>query len=247
MNKPIHIDLTKKRGAAKDKALTPDERDMLLSNKKEITKEDGSKEILSLLDDKDRIDLILQGLGGLRISESLQTRDTWLSWVTMGDYEVLKIKIPSSDSDTRNLRKKWFNTESNKSDFKTKTRKDRSTYIGVPHGVTGKQDIRDIKLATELYTWFKSNPLGLQMSRQAFQKRIKKHFIPMLGRDNFSSHAMRATAENYWMDELELKPKFCSVCLGHSDIRTTMKHYDTMNTAQQEAYMKGVINRGASK
>lgn len=200
-----HINLSQKRGAAKDKALSPEEREILLNK---------------IIKSHHRIILMLGGFGGLRVEEICQCRFSWLERTKLKDKEVLRIKIPAEDRDARNKLKLW----------RPKTRKARTAYIF-------ENDILN-----EIYFWFQNNPGGLKISRQAIHDIVKKHFCRIIGRKEFCTHALRSTAQNYLLYEKDFKPKFVAIVLGHADMRTTIKHYNSMNQASAESYLMGVFN-----
>lgn len=202
--KMINIDVREKRGCAKDKALSPDERDLLLG---------------TITNDKHRIILLLGAFAGLRPNEICQCRYSWLEKGKFNDVEVLKINIPAEDRDARNPLKIW----------RPKTRKSRTTYIF------------DNNIFNEVYFWYKNNPKGLQVSRVALHYTIKNHFIPIINRQNFSTHALRSTAQNYFLYERDFDVKVVAIFLGHADIRTTQKHYNSMTKASAESYLMGVL------
>lgn len=94
-----------KRGSAKDKALTPDEKKLLLDK---------------LTDQKDRIILILCSFAGLRIGEAIQVRKEWLRWTTIDNNKrIIEINIPAEDKNIIEGLRVW----------RTKNRKARTTII----------------------------------------------------------------------------------------------------------------------
>jgi integrase len=204
-----YIDLREKRGKASDKALSPDERKLLLE---------------TLTDDKNRQVLILGGFAGLRPTEICQCRFSWLEKGSFNNVEVLKINIPAEDRDSRNALKIW----------RTKTRKERTTYIF------------DSNLINEVYFWFKNNPKGLQISRVALHYRIKEYFCKVINKEKFSAHALRSSAQNYMRYEKVLPDNVIQIFLGHSDIRTTMKHYNSLTKASAESYLMGILKNNGN-
>ena len=86
------IDVRKKRGSAKDYALTPKERTLL--NRQ-------------LKDKKDRIIFLLGCYAGLRAEEIGQCRFDWMKWCNFNENKVLAIKVPIEDKDTRRAYKKF--------------------------------------------------------------------------------------------------------------------------------------------
>ena len=91
-------------GANKDKSLTKLERTIL---------EKG------LEDTKHLIILFLGVYGGLRVTEMIQCRYSWLEWHYIQEKKVLAINIPESDRDIKNKRKEWT----------PKTKSKRTTFI----------------------------------------------------------------------------------------------------------------------
>lgn len=207
-----HIDLTNKRGSAKDLALAPiHERDYLYN---------------ILKDTKNRVIFLLGCYAGLRAEEISQCRLSWLEWEEYGENRVLTINIPIEDKHTTKPYKK----------FKQKKEWKTGIYIF------------DERIANEIYFWFVNNKMGLQMSRQNITTyRVTPHFSNILGR-KVTTHALRATFANYVTQELRFPngekpdPMFVKTQLRHSDLRTTMKYYKTENKAQQQSYLKGVMN-----
>ena len=105
----IKIDLTEKRGSAKDHAIDESERKILESN----------------LKDKDIIIYYLGAYAGMRVTEIEQCRLSWLNYKEFSANKVLAINIPSKDKDVRN--KKVTRNE-----FNSKSRLARTTYIFDP-------------------------------------------------------------------------------------------------------------------
>lgn len=186
---------------------------------KALSPDERKKLLDNITKDEHRIILILGAYAGLRPNEICQCRFSWLEKGKFNDVEVLKINIPAEDRDARNALKIW----------RPKTRKSRTTYIF------------DNSLINEVYFWFKNHNKGLQVSRIALHKTIKNHFLPIIGRDNFSTHALRSTAQNYFLYEKNFDAKVVTIFLGHSDIRTTQKHYNSMTKASAESYLMGVL------
>ena len=186
---------------------------------KSLTPEERNKLLRELKEDKHRIILILGAYGGLRVNEICQCRLEWLERTTLKEKEILRINIPAECRDARNKLKIW----------RPKTRKERTTYLF------------ESNIINEVYFWFKNNPAGIKTSRQAVNKMIAKHFRPIIQRDNISPHALRATAQNYFRYERHYSTSFVQIVLGHKDIRTTEKHYNSLTKASAESYLMGVI------
>lgn len=199
------INLTEKRGSAKDKALTPTEREKLYP---------------TIKNDKYEIIFLLGAYAGLRVGEIVQCRFKWLEIIKTEDKEILAINIPNEDRDIFNKLKLW----------RPKTKRERSTYI------------LESNFLYKVYEWFKNNPDGVQMTRQAIDNYIRRRWIPVLGR-NFSAHALRSTAQNYMRYEKGIDPIVIQGFLGHADARTTLKHYNSMNKASSEAYLTNFLQK----
>ncbi len=224
----LHIDLTQKRGSAKDLALEPDERDKLYQ---------------TLKDKKDRIIFLLGAYAGLRAEEISQCRFTWLEWGYFKDCKVLMISIPLEDKSTR----KQTYKDGKRKNAKFSQKKEWKTV----------QFIFNSEIANEIYYYYEANPNGLMISRQSITqirvagrtkegKFIKGHFSKIIDR-HITTHALRSTYTNYMTQEFRFPngekpdPMFIKTQLRHKDLRTTMKHYKTENKAQQLAYLKGVL------
>lgn len=182
---------------------------------KALTPTEKRKVENELKHEQTRVAYYLAAYAGLRPGEVCQCRFSWLEFLYINEEEVLAIHIPKEDKDSRNKKKIW----------RPKRDKARTTYIF------------NLKVAYEIYFWLKSNPDGLQISRQALDTRIKKFIGIIIGR-NISGHALRATAQNYLRNELGLEPLFIQYVLGHEDPKTTLEHYNTLNRANMESYLE---------
>lgn len=175
-------------------------------------------------DRKTRIILILGAYAGLRVGEMRQCRFSWLEFKDINEQEVLCINIPDEDRHVENKLKIW----------RPKTRKGRTTYV------------LNNKYAHELFAWYENNECIDMCEDHISMYVIKKKLNLILERTEnlLTAHALRSTYQNYLLYECNYEPKFIAVVLGHKDIRTTMKHYNTMNKASAESYLKGVMNNG---
>lgn len=224
MKKQKIIKIKKITQSASDLALTGKER-TLLNN--------------TLVVAKHRIIFLVGAYAGLRVSEKIQCRFSWLSWEIFDGVKTLAITIPDEARDTRNKKKIWKikNTSILYIDPKTldevKKSKQRTTYI------------LESDIANEVYFWFQNNPDGLQMSRQnASTEIVSKKFSAIIGR-KMIDHALRSTAVNYYIDDKHLAITFVSTIMGHDDVRTTMDIYKTKSRASAESYLSsGVLNVG---
>jgi integrase len=214
----LHIDLRKKRGSAKELALTPNEKIKLLSEIKDL---------------RDRVILLLGCYSGLRVSEIAEMRFSWLELTTLNGISVLKIKIPFTDISTRKQKYKDGGIKYGK--FKQK--KEWKTAIF----------IFEQNVINQIYSFYENNKEGLQMSRQNITtKRVKTHFSKILGR-HITTHALRSTYTNYITQEFRFPngekpdPMFVKTQLRHKDLRTTMQHYKSETIAHQEAYLMGIF------
>jgi len=224
------IDLTIKRGAAKDLALTPAERTTLNKGLESKTS---------------RIIFLLGCYAGLRAGEISQCNFSWLSWSHIGDQKLLKIQIPLVEKSTR---KQYYSDGSRK--YAKFTQKKDWSKTGVY--------IFDSEVANELYYYFDSNKDGLMISRQVITNSYVSgrtinnvwkpaHFSKIINR-KVTTHALRSTFVNYITQEVRLNsekldPMFVKTQLRHSDIRTTMKHYKSESVAHQESYLEGVYKK----
>lgn len=176
---------------------------------------------------QDRIIFLLGCYGGLRAEEIGQCRFTWLKKSILNDMEVLEINIPNEDKDTRRAYKT----------FKQKKEWNTSIYIF------------DSRVINELWFYYMNNPNGLQVSRQSILRyNVKIHMAKILNR-RLTIHGLRATHSSYMLQEFRfsnnVKPDifFIKTQLRHKDLKTTMKHYNAETKANQEAYLKGVLNK----
>jgi len=172
-----------------------------------------------LTDSKDRIIFILGAYAGMRATEISQCRLEWLQIEVIKEHKVLFINIPAEFKDTRNLKRK----------IETKSRESRRTYVFDPY------------MMNEVWFWYKNNIKGLLMSRQAIDHRIRRRWYKILVRGNFSTHALRASAQNYFRYEMKLPDVVIQTILGHKDIKTTLLHYNSKTAAQVEEYLAGTI------
>ena len=215
----LTINLRKKRGSAKDRAMSEDEYQKLKDNLDKIK------------DKKERVILFLGARAGLRVSEIIQCRLSWLKVKKIGDKEVLEINIPNDDYDIRNPRKRWYV----KNTAREKKNKQRSTYMFNPDEYN------------EVLSFYMYNPKGVNVSRQHITSNIvRKRFSKLISRNDdnhLTAHSLRATAQNYLYYVMNLDAKFIAVVLGHEDIKTTMTHYNTMNKASAESYLINIINQ----
>jgi len=104
MPKEININVRKKYGKSKDKALSYTERENLIDN---------------LENTRDRVILILGAYAGMRQGEIIQCRKEWLDWKDFGKKKVLAINIPAECRNIKNKLELW----------RPKTRRERTTYI----------------------------------------------------------------------------------------------------------------------
>jgi integrase len=209
----IELDIRKKRGSSKTKALTQEEKFNLLNTFEQL----GSKKDLAIL--------ILGAYAGLRVGEITQVRPEWLKFIKVKsesgqDLEILEINLPE---ECYSLRKKYRTTI-----FRTKNRKARTTFIF------------DLKLAMFIKNYFDYEDVAL--SRQAVLYRVYS-WNKILNRQKnvLTVHALRSTATNYMIYEKKLAPEFVQMCLGHTDIRTTYENYRSTGKPQQISYLTGVL------
>ncbi len=191
-------------GSSKDKALTKAEREKL------------EKE---LKDSKHIMILFLGVYAGLRVSEMIQCRLSWLEWHYIKDKKVLAINIPSEDRDARNKLKKW----------NPKNGTNRTTFV-----------FEDSQAAA-IYFWFDNNEDGLQLSRQAITTYIvQKKFAKIIRRSDkdICTHALRSTFQNYLFYEKNFDMKFCQLVLGHKDESTTTRFYTTHDKISALSYLE---------
>lgn len=191
-------------GSSKDKALTKKERELLETE---------------LKDTKHLMILFLGCYAGLRVSEMIQCRLSWLEWHHIQDKKVLAINIPKTDRDARNKRKEW----------NPKNKTNRTTFI-----------FEESKSAA-VYFWFDNNIDGLQLSRQSITTKIVKNkFAKLIRRSDkdISTHALRSTYQNYLFYEKNFDMKFCQLVLGHKKESTTAKFYTRHDKRSALSYLE---------
>jgi len=214
----IHIDVRNKRGSSKDKAMSEEEFKTLKNSLDRVTEL------------KKRVILFLGARAGLRVSEIIQCRLSWINLKTINNREVLEINIPNKDKDIKNLKKVWYVKDTSREG----KNKQRTTYL------FNSDEMH------EVLNFYVHNPKGIEYSRQHINTQIvKKHFSKILKKskeEELTAHSLRATAQNYFYFSLNLDNKFIQLIMGHEDIRTTLKHYTTMNKASGEAYLTNVLN-----
>jgi integrase len=183
------IDIRKKKGSSKDKALTPNERDQLRKN---------------LTEDREKVILYLGAFAGLRADEITHCNFSWLERTEYNEKDLLAITVPSGIA---------------------KSNKQRTTYVF------------DIDAQREIYYFMKYQKEGLKITRRTIHNIIKQKFVPIIGRD-LSTHALRASASNYFVFEMQFPDSVVQTMLGHADIRTTHGHYLSKTRASVESFLK---------
>jgi len=156
---------------------------------------------------RDRTILILGCYGGLRVGEIQQVRKDWLKRQKINDKEVLTITIPDECRDINNLYKLW----------RPKTKRGRTTYLF------------NKELWLEVENYYNYN-ISIQLGIRAIQNISYNKF-------NVNIHSLRAMAQNYFKFEMNMPIEVIAVLLGHKDIKTTTKHYMSLNSAQAESYL----------
>lgn len=181
------------------------------SKDKALTPSERKKIEQSITDIRDKTLFYLMCYGGLRVNEVEQVRFEWLELREINGKEVLVIKIPNEAKNIKNPRKIW----------RPKTRVGREVFIFYS------------KAINEIYYYFKmANFIDISI-RQI--RNIVYRWGGLIDKD-ISPHALRATCQNYWKYELDLKIEVISYMLGHSSVRTTLEFYDTRGEAQVESY-----------
>jgi len=183
------------------------------AKEKALNPDERIKLYSKLKQQKDKIILLLGAYAGLRVGEIEQIRKTWIKRKSFAGVEVLAITIPKEDRNIRNKYLLWQN----------KSKKERTTYLFL------KEDWLEVE------SHFNINE-SINLSIRGIQERVYKFTSVILFKKK-SIHTLRATAQNYLKYERSLIPEVIAVMLGHKDIRTTMKHYDSMNTPQAESYL----------
>jgi integrase len=164
-------------------------------------------EILKKVDGKYKIVFILGAYAGLRVGEIAQCRKSWLKRINFDNKEVLGISIPAECRDIKNQYKIW----------RPKTKRERTTYLFNP------------ELYAEVEAFFNYCD-NVKLSVRGIQDISYKQF-------GVNIHSLRATAQNYFKYELNMPTEIIAVMLGHRDVRTTLQHYTSLNTAQAESFL----------
>ena len=187
-----------------------------------------------LQNDKHRIILILGARAGLRVSEIIQCRYTWIKKNKIGGSEVLEIEVPNSDRDINNSKKIW--KQKNTGKVGEKKDKTRTTYL------FNSDEIN------EIYFWFKNNPKGLGITRQHITTNIvRNNWSKVIKRDyekTLTCHSLRAAAQNYLYYEKKIDVNVISIMLGHEDSRTTLNFYNSKTKASAESYLESFLSKG---
>ncbi|MFO7814407.1 MAG: hypothetical protein R6V14_01485 [Halanaerobiales bacterium] len=177
------------------------------SAKDKALKPDKRKEILRSLSGRDKVAFILSAHAGLRVGEIEQCRKEWLERKTFKEKEVLAISIPAECRNIQNKYEIW----------RPKTKRERTTYIFEP------------ELYSDVEAYFNYNE-SVKLTIRGLQDVSYRKF-------GVNIHSLRATAQNYMKYELLLPTEIIAVMLGHKDVRTTLQHYTSLNTAQAESYL----------
>lgn len=162
---------------------------------------------------QDKVIFLLGSYAGLRVGEIEQIRKDWIERKKFNNKEVLAITIPL---ECRNMRNKYFI-------WKSKSKKQRTTYL------FNKEQWLEVE------SYFNVNE-NVNLSIRGLQERVYR-FTAMILLKKKSIHTLRATAQNYLKYEMNLIPEVIAVILGHEDVRTTLQHYNTLDTAQAESFL----------
>jgi len=181
------------------------------SKDKALTPSERHKLESVIEDNRNTALLYVMAYGGLRVREVEQLRYDWLELRNLNGQEVLVIKIPAEAKNILNLKKLW----------RTKTRKPREVFIFYS------------KAVNQIYYYIKMSNAFFITARQI--RNIVYKWGKLIDK-NISPHALRATCQNYWKYELDLKLEVISYMLGHSSLKTTTQYYDTRGIAQVESY-----------
>ena len=207
---------------SKDLVLSPNQRSYLINK---------------LENKKHRIIFILGCYSGLRVSEIIQCRFSWLRFEMINNKRILEINIPKYDRDIKNKNKLWVSKNTKKKKVKLKDiGKERTTYIF------------ENEFANEVYFWYENNPLGINMTRQNITSFVvQKEFMKILlleykDLDKITTHSLRATFQNYCKFEKGFDDTFIQLILGHEDISITLNHYRTMNKESGKSYLVGYMS-----
>ena len=208
------IDLTNKRGSAKDLALTIKEKKMLY-------------EVLT--DEKDRIILLLGCYAGLRAGEMSQLRYDWFKWTTFKfineELKVLSIVIPGKDRDARN-RKKEF-----------KPKKVWNTALYIFDNQIASSEIYFWYKNNKDGLMISRQAIHKRIVRH-FEPLLDRNMTVHALRATFTDYI---TQQFRFPNGEKPDTMFVKTQLRHKDLRTTMAAYKSETIANQEAYLQGVL------
>lgn len=227
--KIIKLNQRKKYGKSSDKALSFQELDFLRYHIEDI---------------KEKTILIGTAFSGMRISELVQCRLSWLRWDILENrngkkLRVLAIDIPGETKDIFNKYRLWS----------PKTKKSRTTYIldetlaesfklfyeTYPDGISKlfksknmKSIIRNISIYTigikflsylhQYHTEELNKTYGSKLSIQEIMKKVFEI------RPKLSAHPLRSTYENVLFDRYDVSIDIVARIMGHT-VEIAQKHY----------------------
>lgn len=182
------------------------------SKDKALTPSERSELLKHLKTSRDRVLFYVMTYGGLRVGEVEQLRFDWLDKKEVDDKKLYLIHIPDEAKDIRNKYRLW----------RPKTRRKRTIYFF------------DAEIYNEIYFYLENHKSFNISARQI--RNIVYSWGEKFSK-NISPHSLRATCQNYWKYELDLKLEVISYMLGHVNVRTTLQFYDSKDIAQVESYL----------
>jgi len=189
---------------AKDNALEKHEQDKLKNAIYDLKIQDDTKL-------RYRVLVALTMEAGLRVSEAIQCRKSWLQKTDDG----VTIKVPEKDRDIKNKKRDWK-----------------------PKTLQGEREVifNDKDTGSMVYTFFMSNPDGLKFSRQRAAQVISLLGVK-IGKPNLHPHALRSTYANNLV-YAGVTPATLQNCLGWANLATAQDYIRTSNIAERKEVLE---------
>lgn len=137
-------------------------------------------------------------------------------WLNRIDFNGKEVLSINIPNECRDINNKY-------SIWRPKTKRERTTYLF------------DKELFLEVEHFYLYNE-SINLKIRGLQNRTYK----LIG---VSIHSLRASATNYYRF-INMPIEVTSVFLGHKEIKTTQKHYSSLNKAMAENYLLNTLNKG---